>query len=64
MDLTETGCEDVDWIHLAQGMVQWQATVNMVMNFGFHKTMESCLPEQLLAFQECHWSIRLVKLVV
>jgi hypothetical protein len=25
-------CEGVDWIHLAQDRVQWQAVVNTVMN--------------------------------
>jgi hypothetical protein len=30
MDLREIGCEDVEWIHLAQVMDQWQALVNMV----------------------------------
>jgi len=28
----ETGWEDVDWSHLAQGRNQWRAVVNMVMN--------------------------------
>jgi hypothetical protein len=32
MDIRETGYEVVDWIHLAQGVVQWQAPVNVVMN--------------------------------
>jgi hypothetical protein len=27
MDLTETGCKDVEWIYLAQGTVQWQAAI-------------------------------------
>lgn len=31
-DLKETGVEDVYWIHLAQGEVQWQTPVNTVMN--------------------------------
>jgi hypothetical protein len=25
MDFTEIGCEDMDWIHLVQDRVQWQA---------------------------------------
>jgi hypothetical protein len=37
MDLKETGCEDVDWIHLAQDRVQWWVLVNVVMSLGFHK---------------------------
>jgi hypothetical protein len=32
MDLTEIGCDDMDWIHLAQDRDQWRALVNMVMN--------------------------------
>jgi hypothetical protein len=31
MDLKETGCEDVDWIHLTQDTVQWLALANTVM---------------------------------
>jgi hypothetical protein len=30
----ETGCEVVDWIHVAQDRVQWWAVVNRVMNIG------------------------------
>jgi len=37
MDFREIGWEDVDWIHLIQDRDQWQAPVNTVMNFGFHK---------------------------
>jgi hypothetical protein len=29
----ETGCDGVDWIKLAHDEFQWQAFVNMVMNF-------------------------------
>jgi hypothetical protein len=32
MDLTEIGCEGVDWVHLAEDRDQWQALVNTVMN--------------------------------
>jgi hypothetical protein len=32
MDLGETGIDGVNWIRLAQDMVQWWACVNMVMN--------------------------------
>jgi hypothetical protein len=35
MDLRETSCEDVNWIHLAQERDHWRALVNTVMNFGF-----------------------------
>jgi hypothetical protein len=30
-NLRKIGCEDVDWIHLAQDRAQWQAVVNTVM---------------------------------
>jgi hypothetical protein len=32
MDLRETGCDEVDWIHVAQYRDQWLALVNTVMN--------------------------------
>jgi hypothetical protein len=32
MDLRETGCDDMDWIHLAQNRDQWRALVNTVIN--------------------------------
>jgi hypothetical protein len=32
MDLIATGCEDVYWLQVAQGRVQWWAFVNTVMN--------------------------------
>jgi hypothetical protein len=32
MDLREIGWEGVDWIHVAQDRVHWQALVNTVMN--------------------------------
>jgi hypothetical protein len=31
MDLKEIGCEDVDWIHVAQVSVQWWVLVNLAM---------------------------------
>jgi hypothetical protein len=30
MDLQETGCEGVDWIHVVQGRDQWRDIVNRV----------------------------------
>jgi hypothetical protein len=33
MDLRESGFWAVDWIQLAQDRDQWQALVNIVMNF-------------------------------
>jgi hypothetical protein len=32
MNVKETGCEDVYWIHLADDRNWWQALVNMAMN--------------------------------
>jgi hypothetical protein len=32
VDVQDTGFEDVNWVHLAQDRVEWQAPVNMVMN--------------------------------
>jgi hypothetical protein len=32
VDLQERGCEDVEWIHVAQDEVKGQVLVNMVMN--------------------------------
>jgi len=37
MDLQELGCGDIEWIDLALDRDRWQALVNAVMNFGFHK---------------------------
>jgi hypothetical protein len=32
ISLKEIGCDDVDWIHLAQDIEQWRALVNRVIN--------------------------------
>jgi hypothetical protein len=32
MDLTETGWEDVDWMHLVQDRDQWLTLIKTVMN--------------------------------
>jgi len=31
-ETTETGCEDLEWIYLAQDGVPWRALLNTVMN--------------------------------
>jgi hypothetical protein len=31
-EIREIGCEDVNWIKLAQDKIQWRASVMMVMN--------------------------------
>jgi hypothetical protein len=33
IDLTEIGCDGMNWIDLAQDRDQWRALVNTVMNF-------------------------------
>jgi hypothetical protein len=38
--IKETGCEEVDWIHLAEGRGQWWVLVNMIMNHDFHTRRE------------------------
>jgi len=35
MDLLEVGCEDMDWIDVAQGRDRWRALVSPVMNLRF-----------------------------
>jgi hypothetical protein len=52
MDLQEIGWEGVDWMHLAQDRDQWQALVNTVYTFQFHKRLEISGPaERLPAFE-------------
>ena len=34
---TDVGCEDMDWIDVAQDRDRWRAFVNAVMNLRFHK---------------------------
>jgi hypothetical protein len=53
MNLKEKECDDVQWIHLAQDRVQWQAVVNTITNFEFHKRWEIPSPaKQKLASQK------------
>jgi hypothetical protein len=40
VDLGEIGWDGMDWIKLAQDMVQWRALMNTVMNLGFLKLLE------------------------
>jgi hypothetical protein len=35
MGLRDIGCNDVDWIDLAEDRDQWRALVNTVMNLWF-----------------------------
>ena len=35
MDLPEVGCEDMDWIDLAQDKDRWRDLVNAAMNLRF-----------------------------
>lgn len=32
MDLQEIGCEDLEWIHLTQDRIRFQALINMMMD--------------------------------
>jgi hypothetical protein len=32
LDLQDVGCEDMDWIDMAQDRDRWQALVNAIMN--------------------------------
>jgi hypothetical protein len=37
-EFREIGYEGMDWIQLAQVVVQWRALVNTVINFWFHRS--------------------------
>jgi hypothetical protein len=41
IDLRETGWDGMDWVYLARDRDPWRALVNTVMNFVFHKILES-----------------------
>jgi hypothetical protein len=43
MDLQEVGCEDMDWIDLAQDRDRWQARVNEVMALRFPQSVGNFL---------------------
>jgi hypothetical protein len=34
---TDIGCEDIDWIYLAQDIDQCWVLLNQVLNYGFYK---------------------------
>lgn len=38
MYLSQTGCNDMYWIHMAQKRQQWWAFVMIAMKFGFYNT--------------------------
>jgi len=37
---TEIGWQGVDWSYLAEDINKWQALVNIVIDFRFHKIQE------------------------
>jgi hypothetical protein len=43
MDLIEIGHEDVNWVHLAQDRVHWQAFESLVMKLQIPKKMRNLL---------------------
>jgi hypothetical protein len=47
------GGKSMNWIDLAQDRIRWQALLNVVMKFGFHKMQGiTSLAEELLAAQQ------------
>lgn len=54
IDLKETWCDNVDWIHLGQVRDIWRDIVNTVMNFRFSKFrgVSRVIPELLASQQE------------
>jgi hypothetical protein len=53
LDLREIELEVADWIHLDQGVDQWQVLVNTVMNLRVYKMREaSLLAERLLVLKK------------
>jgi metal-sulfur cluster biosynthetic enzyme len=52
MVFRETGCDSVNWIELAQGMIQRRTFVKTVMNIRVQVQQEVCWPaEYLFTFQ-------------
>jgi len=39
MDLREIGWKNMDWMLLAQNMVQWRALLDMLMNLNFSRCL-------------------------
>jgi hypothetical protein len=51
-DVTEqTGCDEMDWIYLAQIMDHWQVLVNPVRNIQVLYNVRPCLVKQMLVSQ-------------
>jgi hypothetical protein len=62
MDIKEKGCEDKDWIQLAQDKVQGRTLVNTMMNarVTFKRWGIYTLAERLSFFQEVFYSMNLL----
>jgi hypothetical protein len=62
MDLREIGWKDVYWIHLAHNRDQWQALLNIVMNFKIPQNVGNFMTHSLThtASQEGLCSVELV----
>jgi hypothetical protein len=45
MNLQGVECDDVNWIHLAQDMVQWRGTVNTLMDIRAAQKLDISLPD-------------------
>jgi len=43
MDLTKTGCDDVEWTDLALDRSKWQAFANTIMNLRVPRNVENFL---------------------
>jgi hypothetical protein len=65
MDYKEkVGCDNMDWIYLAQHRGQWQAHLNTVWNLGVPWMVENFFTSWLLASRKGFCSVELIMLVL